>query len=139
MFGQGKNFAVDRTTGSTSREFILSAIAALSARLDRVSIECLDWPRCLEVYDSPQTLFYLDPPYTAGKCGQYFLWTLDDIALLHSALADIKGTWLLSINDTPEIRRLFNPCHIQKIETAANMRLARDSSATFKELLIRPL
>ena len=44
----------------------LSAIEKLpevSARLRRVQIENQDWRTILDRYDSPDTLFYLDPPY----------------------------------------------------------------------------
>lgn len=41
----------------------IEALPALHARLQRVQIECADWTFILDTYDTPDTLFYLDPPY----------------------------------------------------------------------------
>ena len=138
MFGIGKYYAVQKTQGTPKLSFKLASIAPLASRLNGVSIECLDWRRCLELYDSPATLFYLDPPYTAGECGQYALFSMDDIRAVQSSLSRIKGKWLLSINDTAEIRDIFSTCQIHGIETSANMLKARSPGSTFKELLIHP-
>lgn len=42
-------------------------IPAVAERLRRVNIECGDWLRVSEQWDSPQTLLYFDPPYTLGE------------------------------------------------------------------------
>lgn len=39
-------------------------------RLRGMIIENMDFMRLLEVYDTPQTLFYLDPPYVRGTRGE---------------------------------------------------------------------
>ena len=41
----------------------LAELPAFHRRVQRVQIEHLDWRRCLEQYDTPETFFYLDPPY----------------------------------------------------------------------------
>ena len=59
-------------------------------------------------YDSPSTLFYLDPPY--WHCEDYYgkgLFERADFDRLNAVLSAIKGRFILSINDVPEIRRLF--------------------------------
>lgn len=35
----------------------------VAARLRNVAIENLDWADCVDKYDGPETLFYVDPPY----------------------------------------------------------------------------
>lgn len=41
----------------------IDGLAAVAARMRRVQIENYPWPRILELYDTPETLFYCDPPY----------------------------------------------------------------------------
>lgn len=51
----------------------LDGLPAIHARLQRVQVDCADWRVILERYDTPDTLFYLDPPYvlSSRKDGGY--------------------------------------------------------------------
>ncbi len=71
-------------------------------------IESLPWQELLARYDRPGTLFYLDPPYW-GSEDDYGkgLFSQADFARLSAALKSLRGTFILSINDVPEIRELF--------------------------------
>lgn len=89
-------------------------------RLQGVHIECLPAPECLQAWDSPETLFYLDPPYpmTNTEAGQG-LYQCDMTLADHSALADVlfkvQGRWLLSCEDHPLIRDLYAAYNIREI------------------------
>jgi len=105
----GQNFGVD-TTGSA--RFNLTRLAPLledvHERLAGVVIENLDWLDFIDRYDRPGTLFYLDPPYF-GSEGDYgkALFGRDQFALMAERLGRLKGRFILSINDRPEIREVF--------------------------------
>ena len=58
-------------------------------------------------YDRPHTLFYLDPPYW-DIVGYEHNFVEQDFVDLGKTLAGIKGRFLMSINDTPEVREIFN-------------------------------
>lgn len=75
-------------------------------RLARVIIECLPWDECIRRYDSPTTLFLFDPPYwqTAGY-GTPFGW--EQYEALAEAMTGLRGKAILTINDHPDVRRLF--------------------------------
>lgn len=77
-------------------------------RLAGVVIECLDWPAFIDRYDRPDTLFYLDPPYH-GSEGDYGrdLFGREHFALMAERLGRLKGRFILSINDVPEVRETF--------------------------------
>ncbi len=80
----------------------------LHTRLAGVVIECLDYTQFITRYDGPNTLFYLDPPYWG--CERDYgdnLFARDDHARLADVLRHIKGRFILSINDRPEIRSLY--------------------------------
>jgi DNA adenine methylase len=81
-------------------------LSAVHLRLHQVFIEHLDWVNCIERYDRPHTLFYLDPPYwgTEGYGVDFGLEQYDRMAEL---LRTIKGKAAVSVNDIPEMRQAF--------------------------------
>ena len=74
-------------------------LPAVAGRLLRVQVECQDWRDCLRTYDTPDTLFYLDPPYPAEtrRSGRYphEMTDADHDDLLASVL-EIEGKAMLS-------------------------------------------
>lgn len=78
-------------------------------RLRLVQIENLDWRVCLERYDSPSALFYLDPPYIpeTRRAGGYNheLSYEDHVELIDRVLA-LKGCSIVSGYDHDLYRRL---------------------------------
>lgn len=93
-------------------------LEALHERLADVVIERLPWEQFLERYDRPGTLFYLDPPYF-GCEGDYGAGLFDrsDFERMASVLSSLKGRFLMSLNDTPEVRRIFDRFELEAIET----------------------
>lgn len=76
-------------------------------RLHQVAIEQLPWQACMSKYDSPQTLFFLDPPYwqTEGYGAEFGLEQYEHMA---EVMANLKGVAILTINDHPAMRELFD-------------------------------
>lgn len=107
------------------RRTALSAVTRVHKRLDGVCIENLDFADCIKRYDRPHTLFYCDPPYhaTAGYKAD-FTWA--DQLRLAEALRSIKGKFLLSINDHPDIRRLYKGLTKRKVNVQYS--IARDKT-----------
>jgi DNA adenine methylase len=104
----GQNFGYV-ATGSGPKLNLLRIEEELSAvhlRLANVIVEHLPWHDCLQRYDRPGTLFYLDPPYweTEGY-GVEFPWS--EYERLASMMAALQGKAVLSINDHPRIREAF--------------------------------
>lgn len=75
-------------------------------RLANAIIERLDWQEVVRRYDRPHTLFYCDPPYwqTAGY-GVNFDWS--NYKKMADFASSMQGQIVISINDHPDIRRLF--------------------------------
>jgi len=65
-------------------------------RLENISIESKDALLIIKQYDSPDTFFYLDPPYFNSDCGHYKGYTEADYVRLLDALVLIKGKFVLS-------------------------------------------
>lgn len=111
-----------RTFGVSLRSarFDLSKVAPLledvHERLSGVIIERLSYADCIKRYDRTETLFYLDPPYWA--CEDYYgkdVFGADDFQKLADQLKTIKGRFLLSINDTPQIREIFAGFDVEEV------------------------
>lgn len=83
-------------------------IEAVHERLAGVVIERLPWADFLARYDREGTLFYLDPPYF-GCEGDYGrdLFDRGQFEAMAEALRGLRGRFLLSLNDHPEVRRIF--------------------------------
>ncbi|PIL20099.1 DNA methyltransferase [Puniceibacterium antarcticum] len=105
----GKNFGVsaDRS-GRFNLTTLEPMLEDLHTRLSGVVIECLDYAQFITRYDKPTTFFYLDPPYF-GSEDDYGkdMFSRADFARLAVQLAALNGHFLMSINDTPEIRQTF--------------------------------
>jgi len=95
----------------------------------------LDWRDFVDRYDRPGTLFYLDPPYFGSE--DYYgkaLFGRDQFAAMAERLSKLKGRFILSINDVPEIRELFGGCQIQPVELPYSVAGGKGTNA--QELII---
>ena len=93
-------FAVPSVTGRNPAQSYFNAIDGLegiAGRLRGVTIECLDYQDCIRRYDSPDTLFYCDPPYlnTEGYYGKGN-FNHEDHHALAKLLHDVKGKVMIT-------------------------------------------
>jgi DNA adenine methylase len=93
-------------------------LSAAHLRLARVYIENLPYAELISRHDRPETFFYVDPPYH-GHENDYGkgVFGREDFSTLRDLLAGIQGKFLMSINDTPEIRSLFKGFTIKEAAT----------------------
>lgn len=105
-------------------------------RLARVLIECLPYEKVLAKYDSPMTCFYADPPYYGVKHYKFNL-DPDDFRTMAERLGGLKGSFVLSLNDVPEVRTIFGAFRIRGIEMPYTAQ--RIAGKRFKEVLITNL
>lgn len=102
--------------------------------LKNTTITSSDWTSTLS-HDSPNTFFYLDPPYEASK-GLYKNPLIDYVKMAER-LKRIKGKFLLSLNDSPEIRKVFKDFNVRGISVRGGSTDNSDLGAgTRKEVLI---
>ena len=115
---------------------LFGLIKQLESRMANVVVENQDFETLIKHYDRPDTLFYLDPLYfsTEDMYAVGFSW--DDHVRLRDTLANIKGKFLLSYNDCPEIRELYNGFSVFDFSRIHSMAQRYDAGKEFKELLI---
>ena len=107
-------------------------IASTAVRLQRVQLENLPYEQILTRYDRPTTFFYLDPPYVSAKLYR-FNFSDDDFAVLAQRVAQIRGRFLLSINDCPLARAAFGDFQMRACSVVYT---ASRTVPTAQELLI---
>jgi DNA adenine methylase len=111
-------------------------LSAAHLRLCRVYVECLPYADVISRYDSPETCFYIDPPYLGME--HYYgkgLFSREDFSALAGLLADVKGKFLLSLNDAPEVREIFAGFDMEDFSTLYTCNKAANKRTG--ELLIR--
>lgn len=115
----GRNFGVAPLQSARFNVSRLEPILAdIHDRLAGVVIEQLPWTEFIRRYDREGMLFYLDPPYF-GTEGDYGAGLFDRSAFeaIASLLSGLRARWIVSINDHPEVRRIFAGHAIEAVET----------------------
>ncbi|MBF0583069.1 MAG: DNA adenine methylase [Magnetococcales bacterium] len=111
-------------------------ISAAHRRLARVTVENLPYADLIRRYDRPGTFFYIDPPY--WDCENYYgkgVFSKADFLILAEQLTGIKGRFILSLNDVPEVREIFKVFQISAVTTRYSCTASQNVLA--KEVLIR--
>jgi DNA adenine methylase len=81
-------------------------LTAAWQRLADTTIENLPWHACLQRYDRPHSLFFADPPYWETE-GYGVDFPLAEYQALADAADNMAGTIIITVNDHPEMRRIF--------------------------------
>jgi DNA adenine methylase len=102
-------------------------------RLERVQIESLPFGEFIRRFDRENTLFYCDPPYWQRKLYN-FNFSEGDFQNLADQLQSIRGKFILSVDDVPELRDLFKHSKIREIELAYTAQ--REAGKRYRELII---
>ncbi|MBN9046233.1 MAG: DNA adenine methylase [Rhizobiales bacterium] len=114
---KGRTFGVD-TTGPARFNIkrLGTILEKVHERLSGVVIENLPWPDFIDRYDGPGTLFYLDPPYYGCEMDYGAgVFSRADFTRIAGRLSSIKGRFVLSLNDRPEVREIFGAFKICEV------------------------
>ncbi len=132
-----RTFGVDPHRGARFNSFKLEGFLKLIyRRLSGVTIEHLDWFDFIRRYDRPTTLFYLDPPYWGVEnCYGKDLFKREDYQTMSTLFAQLKGKFVLSLNDVPEVRKTFSQFTFKKVNTFYSCN-ASNNAIPAKELII---
>jgi DNA adenine methylase len=96
---------------------LIPELEQLHARLAGVVIECLPFQDFIRRYDREETLFYLDPPYYGCEGDYGPLFAREDFERLGEQLRDLRGRFVLSLNDHPAVREIFAGFTIEAVRT----------------------
>ncbi len=110
-------------------------IRAVGERLASVTIERQDFETFIKRYDTKDTLFYLDPPYWGNETDYgKGVFTRADFERLRDCLTGIKGRFILSLKDTPQVKELFKNFTIE--QTDVTYSISKTGCCNRSELII---
>ncbi len=113
--GAGWAFGPTRSHPKAYRS-ALQLLDRTARRLENVAIDNVDFRSCVKNWDSPDTFFYIDPPYwETTEYDTKFTW--QDHIDLANLLKRVRGRWLLTIGDHPDVRKLYGNYAMRRAET----------------------
>jgi len=132
---KGISYGYGTNTRPSPQIFNTSNLEKLKDRLRNTYIENQSFEEIFRRYDRPHAFYFLDPPYYETD-GYQDKFGLKEQLLLREILKDIRGQFLLTINDHPEVREWYQGYNI--IETQVNYSVSRQQEARkkYKELII---
>lgn len=111
-------------------------LKAVAEALQGVYIENLDYRELVPKWDSPTSLFYMDPPYLDVEKDFYQVNKKDGFN--HEELAKImlstEGSFAVSYYDSEQIRDLYSGCHFETKAVTKHMQIGKKNKVN--ELLI---
>ncbi|HFO4339324.1 TPA: DNA adenine methylase [Escherichia coli] len=128
-----RSFGVKTDAGRLIAESMARLLQEARDRLARATIEHLDWEACIARYDRPTTLFYCDPPYY-NLTGYGVDFPFGNYERMAELARTIKGKMIISLNDTQEMRRLFEGMNIHHV--AHRYTVPRGKTSSVSELII---
>lgn len=114
----------------------IAYLEKVSKRLSRVVIENVDFERLMKTYDCESALFYCDPPYYEAEKYYPDKFQPEDHVRFKNALSRIKGKFILSYNDCPEIREMFKEYNLIEVDRQDNL-VTKTNPRRYKELIIK--
>jgi len=131
--GKGDSFGTSQKQGTSSLFNRIDRIRELHKRLDRVIIENLSYEQLITKYDTKANFFYCDPPYMTG-------YTYDNSKQfshtdLHKYLSNLKGRFILSYDDVPEVHELYKGYHIKHVTRIKGIN-RKEGKNEYNEVLI---
>jgi DNA adenine methylase len=131
-----RSFGVSRTAPKVFNVLELgSVLEEVHSRLAGVVIEGRPFADVLRIYDGDDTLFYCDPPYWGCETDYGAgLFRRQDFEHLAQALESTAGRFVLSLNDVPEVRRIFSRFRIE--EARLKYTIAEAGATDAAELII---
>lgn len=129
-----------RTYGCVKKniDVMVQYLELIQERLNNVVVENKDFEDLIKVYDRPNALFYLDPPYYGTEKYYQVQFSTEDHIRLYNVLRGIKGKFLLSYNDYEYIRQLYKGYAIEEVSRNHNLMSRYDGKDNhYRELIIR--
>ncbi|NBI08265.1 DNA adenine methylase [Senegalia massiliensis] len=133
--GKGDHYGYGTTKKPSQQIFYKGILEELRERLRNTYVENLSFEKVIDKYDREYTFLFIDPPYfeTTGYKDKF---TKEDHLLLRDKLINLKGKFLLTINDHKETREWYKDFNIKEVEVNYSVSKTKKDKQKYKELII---
>ncbi|MBV1817352.1 DNA adenine methylase [Bacteroidales bacterium MSK.15.36] len=133
--GKGNNYGYGTNTRPSPQIFYKGVLGDIKERLRNTYVENLSFEKILDKYDRDYTFFFCDPPYfeTAGYGVEF---GEKEHLLLRDKLKNIKGKFLLTINDHEKTRKWYKEFNFKNIEVGYSVSNKNSGRRKYKELIV---
>jgi DNA adenine methylase len=119
MYISGNTFGGNRKTLTTTKNFrgvlLKKNIEKYHTRLDGVIIRNQDYKEIIKEFDSPETFFYLDPPYSKMDKSWGYINCLTTKNILDT-ICNIQGRFCMSYDYSDDNMELFKSFNIELLD-----------------------
>ncbi|MDY3362054.1 MAG: Dam family site-specific DNA-(adenine-N6)-methyltransferase [Clostridium celatum] len=133
--GKGGTYGYGTNKGPSPQIFYKGVLNDIKERLRNTYVENKSFEDIIKRYDRPHSFFFCDPPYfeTAGYGHEF---GQNEHLLLRDTLADIKGKFMVTINDHPQVREWYKDFNIEEVKVAYSVSKEQKARKEYGELII---
>lgn len=133
--GKGEHYGYGTTKIPSQKIYNKATLADIKDRLKNTYVENLDFQEVIKKYDRENSFFFIDPPYyeTSGYSNEF---TEEDHIRLKEQLTNLKGKFLLTINDHKSTREWYKDVNIKEVEVFYSVSKINKDKQINKELII---
>ena len=133
--GKGNNYGYGTTTKSGQQIFYKDMLLKLRDRLKNTYVENLSFEKIIDKYDREHSFFFCDPPYIE-TCDYGNKFKEEEHRELSDKLKNLKGKFLLTINDHPLSRELYKDFNIKEVQVNYSVSKEAKARGKYQELII---
>lgn len=132
---KGKHYGYGTNSRPAPHIFYKNELERIKDRLRNTFVENLSFESVIEKYDRDYTVFFCDPPYfeTAGYNNTF---GEKEHLLLRDKLKNIKGKFILTINDHPQVREWYKGFNIKEVQVNYSVSKEKTARGKYNELII---
>lgn len=133
--GKGNNYGYGTTTRPGQQIFYNDMLLKLRDRLKNTYVENLSFEKIIDKYDREHSFFFCDPPYIE-TCDYGNKFKEEEHRELSDKLKNLKGKFLLTINDHPLSRELYKDFNIKEVQVNYSVSKEAKARGKYQELII---
>ena len=132
---KGGTYGYGTNKGPAPQIFYQGVLSDIKERLRNTYVENKSFEDIIKRYDRPHSFFFCDPPYfeTAGYGSEF---GQKEHLLLRDTLADIKGKFMVTINDHTQVREWYKDFNVKEVKVAYSVSKEQKARKEYGELII---